>query len=177
MSFTIQHFFNKSATNVVNKDLDPHTPDLVGDLRDGCSLIDPVIEIQASSPGFHLNHSNYIYIPDFGRYYYITNIISTHFPLWEIHCHVDVLMSYAEQIKAQTAVVARQESTYNMMLDDGFFMCYQNPKFQTKLFSNETPFEQQEFVLVVAGSSTGTSPSSEEPAEQPIEQDNPVQSS
>lgn len=173
MSFIIKHYFNQSPTNAVNKNLDPHVPDLTGDLRDGCSLIDPVIEIQASDPGFHLNHSNYIYIPDFGRYYFITNIISTHFPLWEIHCHVDVLMSYAEQIKEQIAVVARQESTYNMMLDDGFFMCYQNPKFQTKLFSNATPFEQQEFVLVVAGSSTGTSPSSEELQQQ----EDPVQSS
>lgn len=173
MSFIIQHFFNKSATNVVNKELDLHVPDLTGDLRDGCSLLDPVIEIQASDPGFHLNHSNYIYIPDFGRYYYITNIVSTHFPLWEIHCHVDVLMSYSQQIKEQVAIVARQEAKYNMMLDDGFFMCYQNPKIQTKVFSNETPFEQQEFVLVVAGSSTATSPSSTEPSEQ----ENPVQSS
>lgn len=160
MSFAIKHFINLSATNVVNKELEPQVPDLMGTLRKGSSIIDPVIEVQASSPGFHANKSNYIYIEEFGRYYYITNIISTHNSLWELHCHVDVLMSFAELIKQQVAVVARQESTYNMMLDDGFFMCYQNPRIQTKLFSNETPFETQEFVLVVAGSSTSSSTAS-----------------
>lgn len=152
MSFPIKHYINTSATNVVNKTLQLQTPDLVGTLRAGCSLIDPVIIVQASSPGFHANKSNYIYVEEFGRYYYITNIVSTYNKLWELHCHVDVLMSFADAIKEQTAVVARQEATYNLMLDDGFFMCYQNPKLQTKLFSVPDPFEQQEFVLIVAGS-------------------------
>lgn len=152
MSFPIKHYINLSAANVVSKELEEHRPDLVGTLRAGTSLIDPVILVQASSPGFHANKSNYIYVEEFGRYYYITNIISTNTSLWELHCHVDVLMSYAEQIRAQTAIVARQESKYNLYLDDGVFMTYQNPKIQTKVFSNPTPFETQEFVLVVAGS-------------------------
>lgn len=152
MSFPIQHFINLSASNVVDKQLEQQTPDLIGTLRAGTSLIDPVLLVQASAPGFHANKSNYLYIPEFGRYYYITNIISTNTSLWELHAHVDVLMSYKEQIRAQTAIVARQESQYNLYLDDGIFMTYQNPKIQTKLFSIEGPFEQQEFVLVVAGS-------------------------
>ena len=152
MSFPIKHYINRSATNVVNKELEQQTPDLVGTLRSGTSLIDPVILVQASAPGFHANKSNYIYVEEFGRYYYITNIISTNTTLWELHCHVDVLMSYADEIKAQTAIVARQESKYNLYLDDGIFMTYQNPKIQTKFFSNPTPFETQEFVMVVDGS-------------------------
>lgn len=184
MSFDIILYRNESPTNFVNKDL-KQIYQFQGDLRDGASLLDPVIVFQASDPGFHANMTNYLYIADFGRYYYITDIISTHFPLWEIHCHVDVLMSYAEQIKLQNAIVARQEANYNMMLDDGFFMCYQNPRFQTKLFSNATPFEQQEFVLVVAGSSTAntisdtssTSLPSTEEADDKQEENEPVQSS
>lgn len=152
MSFTIHFTQTSSATNVVNKEFSRGGVDVVGTLRDGSSIIDPVILIQANAPGFHANGYNYCQIEEFGRSYYITNIISVNYTLWEIHCHVDVLMSYAEQIKEQVAVVARQEGQYNMMLDDGFFMAYQNPKIQTKLFSNPTPFETQEFVLVVAGS-------------------------
>lgn len=152
MSFAIQHFKCNSASNVVDKELQEQSPGLVGTLRAGSSIIDPVIIVEANAPGFQANESNYIYVEEFGRYYYITNIISVSYTLWELHCHVDVLMSYKEQIRAQTAIVARQESKYNLMLDDGIFMCYQNPKIQTKLFSNPTPFETQEFVLVVAGS-------------------------
>lgn len=151
MSFEIQYGTNNSATNVVKKQVNWMSPVLVGTLREGSSLIDPTILIEANAPGFHANKVNYFYIPEFGRYYFITNIISTNHTLWEIHCHVDVLMSYADEIKQQTAIVARQESQYNLMLDDGFFMAYQNPRIQTKRFSNPTPFETQEFVLVVAG--------------------------
>lgn len=170
MSFNIVLYRNLSATNVVTKNLE-EIYTFQGTLRAGSSLLDPVIIFQAQDPGFHANKANYLYIEEFGRYYYITNVISRNETLWVIHAHVDVLMSYAELIKQQVAVVARQETTYNMMLDDGFFMCYQNPKLQTKLFSVEGPFETQEFVLVVAGSQTGSLLSSD------TNESNPVQSS
>lgn len=151
--FDVIVYKNLSATNVVDKNLQqPPLNTLPGVLRDGSSLLDPVIELQATQPGFHANQANYLHIPEFGRYYFITNIISTHNQLWEIHAHVDVLMSYKDLIRQQEAIIARQERQYNLYLDDGVFMCYQNPKFQTKTFSNPTPFEAQEFVLVVAGS-------------------------
>lgn len=152
MSFTIHFHQTSSAANVLNKEFTGEGVEVIGTLRAGASLIDPVFVVEANSPGFHANGMNYCYVEEFGRYYFITNIISTYNNLWEIHCHVDVLMSYKEQIKDQTAIVARQESQYNLMLDDGIFMVYQNPKIQTKVFSNATPFERQEFVLVVAGS-------------------------
>lgn len=151
MSFSIIGYKCNSAANVVDKEINQEFS-VEGTLRDGSSVIDPVILIEANAPGFHANDVNYLYVEEFRRYYYITNIISTNHTLWEIHAHVDVLMSYKDQIIAQTAIVARQESQYNLYLDDGIFMTYQNPKIQTKFFSNPTPFETQEFVLIVAGS-------------------------
>lgn len=153
MSFQVTLYTNMSATNVVTKNL-VSIMDLTGNLRSGASVLDPVILFQEET-SLIAPKCNYLYIPSFGRYYYVTNIISTHKGICEVHCHVDVLMSYSDQIKRQIAVVARQEGKYNLMLDDGFFMCYQNPKLQTKLFSVPDPFEKQEFVLVVAGSQTG----------------------
>lgn len=151
MSFEIILYKNLSNSNVVSKDIEQITS-VTGTLRNGTSIIDPVIVFEANDPGFHANTVNYLYIEEFSRYYYITNIISVNHTIWEIHCHVDVLMSYQEIIKDQIAIVARQEKTYNLYLDDGIFMTYQNPKVQIKLFSNESPFETQEFVLIVAGS-------------------------
>lgn len=163
MSFTIHFTQTKSADNVVDKEFALGGIDLVGALREGSSIIDPVILVEANAPGFHANGYNYCHIEEFGRYYFITNIVSPNYTLWEIHCHVDVLMSFKDQIKAQTAIVARQERQYNLMLDDGSFMSYQNPKIQTKLFSVEGPFETQEFVLIVAGNSANFTSVVEEP--------------
>lgn len=160
--FIITAYLNHSASNVVNKTLF-EIVDMQGVLLKGCSITDPIIRVQLNGTEGWRKGFNYFYIDAFKRYYYVTNLIAVEgqidMPddvnptgLWELHGHVDVLMSFKEEIKAQTAVVARQASQYNLMLDDGFFMTYQNPIIQQKLFSNASPFESQEFVLVVAGS-------------------------
>ena len=160
---TMTFYQNKSAANVVNKDISTRMVSAQGVLRKGTSVIDPVIVVHTDGSPLWANGVNYVHIPEFGRYYYITNMIAIDgtwesptqvnpTQLWEIHMHVDVLMSYASEIKQQTAIVARQEQKYNLMLDDGIFMAYQDPKVQTKYFSVSGPFEKQEFVLIVAGS-------------------------
>lgn len=160
--FTITAYQNKSASNVINKDIYPIV-EMKGNLKEGCSITDPVIKVHLNGTEGWRYGFNYFYIDAFKRYYYVTNMIAlvgqfeakddiNPTGLWEMHGHVDVLMSFKDEIKQQNAVVARQQELYNMMLDDGFFMSYQNPRIQTKLFSNAAPFETQEFVLVVAGS-------------------------
>lgn len=160
MSFPIIFYTTNSPANQVTKEFvktsagDDAGIVATGTLREGTSILDPVIVIHPDEnlqPNF-IKEKNYMWIEQFGRYYYITNIVSPYNGLWEIHGHVDVLMSFKDAIREQVAVVARQEKKYNLMLDDGFFMTYQNPKIQTKLFSVEGPFEVQEFVLIVAGS-------------------------
>lgn len=151
MSFAIDLIINQSQSNVVSKDIST-IETIQGVLRRGASVTDPLIEIQYDIYNGDNAIPNYLYIPVFKRYYYILGIRSTINGMWEISCHVDVLMSYQNEIRAQTAIVERQETAYNLMLDDGYFMTYQNPKIQIKTFSNATPFETQEFVLVIAGS-------------------------
>lgn len=159
--FSISLYKMQSPANKVDKDISFLIQTVNGTLRAGCSVIDPVIVIETDDNALWKKGLNYAYIEEFGRYYYVTNIIavpgtisrsSSSVYLWELHMHVDVLMSFKDEILAQTAIVARQESKYNLYLDDGSFMTYQNPKIQTKTFSVEGPFETQEFVLVVAGS-------------------------
>lgn len=150
MSFPIDLYVNSSPANKVDKDIELRY-NSGGTLKEATSIIDPTFIIEAGETLFLSQHINYLYVPMFQRYYYILDIVSTYNQLYEIKCHVDVLMSYAAQIKEQTAIVARQEGQYNLMLDDGSFMAYQNPRIITKTFSNTTPFETQEFVLVVAG--------------------------
>lgn len=153
MSFDVVLQRNKSASNVVNKDL----TDVVtvnGTWRNPTSVIDPVVLIDQPE-GIEVDdfmaNINYCHIEVAKRWYYITNIIATNNRLWELHCHVDVLMTYKADILAQECIVSRQANVYNLNLDDGWFMSYQNPLVQTKTFSNATPFEVQEFVLVMAG--------------------------
>lgn len=151
MSFVIKLQKNLSPVNKVGKDI-TDVAIATGILRDGTSIIDPIVRIDSTLSDNMISDVNYAYIEEFGRYYLVTNIEIDNNRLWNVHMHVDVLETYKEQIKEQNAVVSRQENNYNLMLDDGWFMSYQDPIIQTLPFSVAAPFESQEFILVIAGS-------------------------
>ena len=152
MSFSVVLMENLSPSNKVGKNK-TNIATATGNLKKGSSILDPVIEIDSSLESDILGRVNYAYISLWHRYYFITDIKVDIAGLWNISMHVDVLDSYSTQIKAQSAIVARQERRNNMYLDDGWFMAYQNPDVYTQYFSNETPFLRDgEYVLVIAGS-------------------------
>ena len=57
--------------------------------------------------------SNYCYISDFNRYYYIDDIVSIANNLWEISLDCDVLYTYKDKIIENDAFIDRQENLYN----------------------------------------------------------------
>lgn len=76
-----------------------------GYLREETSITEPEVMINAEDiTGF-----NYAEIPLFNRYYFIEEIISVRSGLWRVKMRVDVLESYASQIKAQEAVLIASE--------------------------------------------------------------------
>ena len=151
MSFTIALQKNNSPDNKVDKEIF-EIAYATGTMKSETSILDPVILIESQLTEEFVKNINYATIDAFGRSYFVTNIVFGISGLWEISMHVDVLSTYKTKLRNQTAVVARSETAYNMYLDDGWFMAYQNPKIEKRYFSVESPFEAEEYVLVVAGS-------------------------
>ena len=150
MSFVVKLQENLSPSNQVSKNVSDIAT-ATGTLREGTSILQPTILIESQLENDILSRVNYAYIELWHRFYYVTDITLDVTGLWLFSMHVDVLMSYADKIRQQDCIVARQERRYNMYLDDGWFMAYQNPIVQTPFFSLPTPFENQSFILVVAG--------------------------
>ena len=147
MSFTITLQTNNSEDKRLTKNI----TDIIsatGTLKIGTSIIDPVILMTCDLSA--VTHCNYLTIPEFKRSYFVRNIKSVRTGLVEFTCHVDVLSSFAESIKANTAIIRRQENDWNLYLNDGTFRVYQNSMVLTKSFPSG--FSTQEFVLAVAGS-------------------------
>lgn len=143
---TINFYTNQSEKNRLDKTL-VSAFDLNGELKEDCSIIDPVIKIAADVSS--MASVNYLYIASFGRYYFINNVVSINNDICEVHAHVDVLSTYKDEIRAQRAIVSRQEKKWNLYLNDGVFKTYQNPYIITKAFSSG--FTSQHFVLSIAG--------------------------
>lgn len=118
-----------------------------GTLREGCEVVNPTIIVE----GVNLSDFNYMYIPEFHRYYFITGITSVKKGLWQIDGHCDVLESYKEQIKAQKAVVERQENEYNLYLNDPEWKVYTNKQVLTREFPSGFLASGSYFLTVVGG--------------------------
>lgn len=152
-------YINHSDANVVDKDLTPLFTETVGQqnidvglpgtLKEDCSIIDPIITIDSSVLSMaNIADMNYAYIPEFERSYFIRNMVFRG-KLLEIQMHVDVLSTYKGNIRALSAIIARQEKKYNLYLQDGLLKQYANPHIEIKQFPNA--FTEYEFIFSVVG--------------------------
>lgn len=64
--------------------------------------------------------ANYIHIPEFNRYYFITSISYDRAKRATFVCHVDVLKTYSERIKNTTLNYIRGEEGVNEVDDDSY---------------------------------------------------------
>lgn len=90
-------------------------------LRGPCGVVNPVLEFQGYNvDGKTLDRRNYCYIPNFARYYYITEWVYDG-PLVVAHCKCDVLASFKSVIGNSTQYVTRSQSKSNANIIDNLF--------------------------------------------------------
>lgn len=119
---------------------------LSGNIKNDTSILDIVLEVKYNSD---LMTANYMYIPDLNRYYFINNIEVSTQRLF-IKAHVDVLMSYHDDIDQLVCVVSRQEHKFNLYLNDGIFRVRQDKEVRTIVFPKSF-YRNCSFVLTVGG--------------------------
>ena len=86
-------------------------------IKEGTSIINPTVIIGKMSAS-SIRKCNYAYISDFGRYYFINDIIETTANQLEISMHVDVLKTYSSQIRSISTMILRQENVYSPYYED-----------------------------------------------------------
>lgn len=107
-------------------------------LKTPTSVIDPVIVIDhadQSAPQMH--YFNYAYIPDFNRYYFITDIRSVGH-LWEYSMTTDILATYKSAVSAATLYLLRCSSLYDGSVIDEFYPI--STDFTTSIEEVSTPW-------------------------------------
>lgn len=145
MSMTVNLYTTNSNPKALTKDLT-----MIGQAR----VISPTAQVSVLSPVLVISHSdallpcNYVYIPQFGRYYFCT--VSTDIAGRIIlTCKVDYLMSWADYIKSCPANIIRAEQAgVNYVVDrqlpiDNSRFFIEGKRFeQTPLeYTEQTPFK------------------------------------
>ena len=111
--------------------------------------------------GTIISEYNYCYIPDFKRFYYITEQIARTGALTEIHMQVDSLQSWKTEILAADAVIERsaKDGNVNMYFSDNMYWTQANKEVKTVPFTtaldggDELVFEipEDNYILTIAG--------------------------
>lgn len=136
---------NASEEIVLDKQLTAVSTETATLKRD-TNIINPTFLLRvATLPDF-----NYISCAETGRSYFVRGITSVS-GCWEVSCECDVLSTYKAQIRANSAIIKRQENNWNLYYNDGTFRTYQNPHIITKSFPSGFTPSDPSFVLAVAG--------------------------
>lgn len=103
--------------------------EITAQIKENCSIMRPSFIL--SSPVVNLTGYNYCYVPDWGRYYYIDNIIVLTGVRCEIRCREDVLTSNADAIRGLTVSLRRSESNGNSKMSDALRAAQVNRQCET----------------------------------------------
>ena len=111
--------FNKKENSTARPSSTPNTFDCT--ILRGSGVINPTIELDI---GLTTNPSNwnYCYIPNFGRYYYITEWYYNEV-IWTATLKVDVLATYKPDIGRTSLYVLRASAEYDGRVIDNLYPC------------------------------------------------------
>lgn len=117
MELTLYRFSKK-----INSMKNPVDSEVIGvttqcRFKDNTSIENPVIILDTHSE-IDVNVCNYCYIDTIMRYYWIDDIVYVSANLVELHCSIDVLATYKENILKQDAYVLYSSSNFDKRLID-----------------------------------------------------------
>lgn len=132
-----------SDSNVVHKYI-TQVANLEGTLRHESNVVRPRVLIESGT----LPECNYAYIPEFGRYYYITEIEAVRNGLFQISLKSDVLMSFS--LMGSTGILQESERVINPYLPSRGFVKTCKTKTDILPFPSGL-LETGEYILITAG--------------------------
>lgn len=141
-------FKNKSDLRYLDKSIEQVGNELTElYLKDETNLLDPEIILSNFPQGI-----NYCYLVEFDRFYYLESVDfneGQYYTKW----HVDVLMSFKDDIMKNKALVQRNTNNYDLYMQDNEFKLEQLTNDRYLKFST-TPFStsRETFVMGVLGS-------------------------
>ena len=118
-------------------------------LKEGTSVVNPTIILATTNNVFP--DYNYAYIPTFGRYYFISDIVSDG-NLWYISCITDVLATYKSAVSAATLYLTRCSSVWDGDIIDTFYPV--KASYTTAVESDDSPwlYGSDDNIDIAAGS-------------------------
>ena len=140
----------------VSKNYTVNISNVACDIYDTCDLYNPTLIVKSNS----VISSNYLYIPNFNRYYFIVNKNLDKAGITIINCECDVLMSFKSSILASTQMIIRSADTNNVNVAESLIVDNNRPVKPMILTENiqitwVDLVPDNQYILTVLGGNTG----------------------
>lgn len=140
----------KSEKTALTKVMETGWKAYEGILINNSNVVDPAIKLQVGADV--IAKYNYMVIDDFGRKYFITDITALTTDTCMVTGHVDVLSTYAEDIRSNSGVVGRSANLAHRYMNDDMIKVDSRPHIVTQSFKNGGYFlDTPSIALVVVG--------------------------
>lgn len=138
--------FYKSASNIIKVDkVFTNKITKSATLKGQVNILNPVLVLNYDSS--IINH-NYVYIPEWGRYYRIVSKDVNIAQEMTITLHNDVRVNQATLIRNSTARVTRSASNYDVMIPDKMIINKVNNKITQRKIGNGFTRANKYYVLI-----------------------------
>lgn len=145
MNVTLNFFNNSNDSNVLNKNL-VNGATIQATLKQDTATEEPVFVLSKSG---YDSYYNYLYCEELGRYYFVDTPTILQGGIVELHCSVDVLMTYANDIKNIECTIARNETKIDGYLYDDAYKIRAYKDIVTKTFPRG--LTENSLVLITLG--------------------------
>lgn len=140
----------KSEKTALTKVMETGWKAYEGILINNSNVVDPAIKLQVGADV--IAKYNYMVIDDFGRKYFITDITALTTDTCMVTGHVDVLSTYADDIRSNSGVVGRSANLAHRYMNDDMIKVDSRPHIVTQSFKNGGYFlDTPSIALVVVG--------------------------
>ena len=139
-------YYNKSDKRYANKTLEVVYDDVELTYIDSTNIMRPILKLGKAIDPLSFN---YVYIPEFKRYYFVEKPPTFENGFYRVELKTDTLVSFKEYYKNQNVIVARNEYLFNMYLDDQKYKVQNRTAVRTVVFPSG--FMGHNIVLGVVG--------------------------
>lgn len=120
---------------------------VIGNVKDTFDILNPIIQLNYNAA---LKNVNYAYIPEFGRYYFVSPPIISGKTVY-LKMHVDVLFTYKAIIMKSPCIAIRSSNRGNLYFQDDYIQFEEGYRYNVSRFPYRFDAESGTYILCISG--------------------------
>lgn len=120
---------------------------LTGNVKDTFDILNPIVQFNYN---VNLKNVNYAYIPEYGRYYFVSPPIISGKTAY-LKMHVDVLFTYKNIIMKSPCIAIRSSNRGNLYFQDDYIQFEEGYRYNVSKFPYRFDAESGTYILCISG--------------------------